>query len=89
MFLNWLQYKYESEYMLRITIEIWPYGDAKKARVLDGLCIANDGKGSVEFGNYGVMYDGQEEYTPVVSDWPRNKQAIELLYEVLKKRYGD
>ena len=30
--------------MLRITIELWPFGDQSKKRVIGDLCITNTGR---------------------------------------------
>lgn len=38
--------------MLRITVELWPYGDESRASTIATMNLWNNGTGTREFGNY-------------------------------------
>lgn len=40
--------------MIKVTVEIWPFGSEKNKKVLAEAWIANDGTGSKNVGNYDV-----------------------------------
>ena len=76
--------------MIRVTIELLPFGDVSKAKKLSEIHIANDGSGSSDRGNYMARIHPEQKYTPkVVTDYPRNSYHVNrLLYLVLKYFYG-
>ena len=65
--------------MIKITIELWPYGDSTKSKTIAEGIIYNDGTGTHEIGNYkSEFYNGARgELTTskigsaTVSDWER------------------
>lgn len=38
--------------MIKITVEIYPFGVTEEKRTIGELFIVNDGTGTIEFGNY-------------------------------------
>lgn len=46
--------------MLKVTVEIWPFGDSDQRRTLAEMFIINDGTGNIETGNYDVRAYGAE-----------------------------
>ena len=74
--------------MLNVIIELWPYGLEETKRVVGGLQISNDGTGNKLWGNYIQRKDASEDWQPSVKMHPRNADVEELLYKVLKEKYG-
>ncbi len=74
--------------MIRIIIELWPFGLETHKKVLHTLDIANDGSGTSTQGNYKSRIDLSKWDEDQVINFPRkSKSALELLYLVLKKKY--
>lgn len=73
--------------MLRVTIDLLPYGDIDRKREIKVIDIANDGKGTQEFGNYLIREDGGK-WQPSVLNWPRSKSAEALVGEALSIFYA-
>jgi hypothetical protein len=76
--------------MLKIKIELWPFGDESKKRTLGELDIWNDATGTADFGNYG--YRLNEEGSPFaaeldgigeITDWNRRNPASLLVWKAL------
>jgi hypothetical protein len=42
--------------MIRVTIEVVPFGNEDRARKIGTLLLANDGEGTHETGNYAYVY---------------------------------
>jgi hypothetical protein len=79
--------------MIRVTIEIWPFGSEKEKRLIDGLIIWNTGKGDHNIGEYEWILgtDPTEIATrksTTVKGHRRNEGALKLLYLCLDKIYG-
>ena len=49
--------------MLRVTIELVPFGVEAQSKVLGRIGIINDGSGSLAVGNYDVSLSDEECYT--------------------------
>lgn len=81
--------------MLRVTIELLPFGSEEKKRHLGTIDIANDGKGTPERGNYMVRLAkmGRPLDTwrrGVVKDFPRlSRGPYDLLLRALIATVGD
>jgi hypothetical protein len=74
--------------MLKVTIELFPYGDEKNAKVLRTVYIANDGKGTSEKGNYVFREFPIDPWLPSVQNWPRRTPVEQLVRAVIEKHYG-
>lgn len=72
--------------MLKIPIEIHPFGDGDKRRTLGNITIINDGthKNRPEYGNYKIMvnvYDEIKEYEFKIKNHKRDEGWIKLLHK--------
>jgi hypothetical protein len=78
--------------MLRVTIELLPYGDESQARTLGTLEIANDATGTLDVGNYTgklfAEYTGQGGRTGRVLNFSRRKQSAWSLVGAFLKLWG-
>jgi len=75
--------------MLNVIIELWPFGDKEQKRTLGEFQIANDGTGSMGFGNYLYRTSSDEEWQTSVQAHPRNEPVEKLIYKVLKEKFGE
>ena len=81
--------------MIVIKVEIWPYGDASKARSLGVAVIVNDGTGRATSGNYSVHLSTAGDHarkwkSGKVKQFPRKKLlAWDLIYRALGVTIGD
>jgi hypothetical protein len=74
--------------MFRVNLEMWPLGYESDKYSLGFVDIINDGKGTEQKANYDAyFYDSDGELWKEVSvkNFPREKKAFNLLYEVLQK----
>jgi hypothetical protein len=74
--------------MLRVTVEIVPYGCESLKKKLHKIEIINDGEGSHELGNYVFYFENEEtgkrkKYT--VKKHKRNDGCLELVRKGLEK----
>ena len=70
--------------MLRVTVEIVPFGIENRAREIGKMLIANDGTGDYHTGNYVFTYNEDSRvYNGAVYDFPRSMGAWELLARCL------
>lgn len=72
--------------MLRVTVELLPFGEEQGRRTLTVFDIANDGTGTSERGNYKARKSPEAEWTEkLVTNYPRKSYHVrELVYRVLK-----
>jgi hypothetical protein len=76
--------------MLRVTIELVPFGIEEEASVISEVCIANVGGGNVLTGNYEAvgyekLMDGEVQMLARrVRGHARNDGVLQLLKEVLR-----
>lgn len=70
--------------MLRVTIEIVPYGQEADKRVLDVLVIGNDGTGTEHVGNYRYEF-GSDHKKGEIKAFPRAKGFWSLICRILKQ----
>lgn len=81
--------------MIRITIELLPFGSEKNKKPLGVATIANDGSGDEDIGNYNVkLYTWHEPpriwKTGKVKGFPRKiKGPWDLLCRALRNIVGD
>lgn len=81
--------------MIRVTIQLLPFGSEAKARHLGTIDIANDGTGTAERGNYKVRLAGfRGPHTRwregAVRDFPRiSRGPYDLLLRALAATVGD
>lgn len=75
--------------MIRVTIELLPFGGETGRKTLATIDIANDGTGTGSRGNYKARLNPKHEWTEkVVEDWPRQSYPVQkLLYKVLERFY--
>jgi len=79
--------------VIRVTVELVPRGDEKRARILCRGIIANDGSGTLRRGNYRFALSQQGRLTTKaregeVNDFPRlSKNVWWLLREVLNQAF--
>lgn len=74
--------------MIRVTIELLPGGDERKAKVLGTGFIANDGTGTEKRGNYRASFLRQRAHQiSTVKNFARkSRTAWDLLMEALNNR---
>lgn len=72
--------------MLRVTVELLPFGREAGRRVLTVFDIANDGTGTSERGNYMARKSPDSDWErDLVKDYPRQSYHVrELLLRVLQ-----
>lgn len=79
--------------MIVVHIDLWPFGDNKKAKPLGNIVIANDGTGSDKSGNYdvvlshaGIYYGKREEpwKRGHVKNHKRMLSPYHLVYKAIK-----
>lgn len=81
--------------MIKVTLELIPFGDISKIQTIGIAAIANDGSGNLEVGNYnyvvGTIFAGEttEKIMGRLEEFKRDDGAWKLLYEVLKKKYAE
>lgn len=72
--------------MLRVTVELLPFGEEVGRRTLTVFDIANEGNGTATRGNYMARKSPDKEWEEgLVKDYPRQSYHVrELVYRVLK-----
>jgi hypothetical protein len=73
--------------MLKVTIELFPYGDETRAREISSFFIGNDGTGDIETGNYIYKKRPEDEWQPSVQKWLRRNPVEQLVRAVIEKHY--
>lgn len=76
--------------MIKVSVELWPYGRSDEAESLGIALILNDGTGSDQRGNYEAVFTTHREGAPapttrrvLVRDFDRTKDAWHLLHAAL------
>ena len=76
--------------MLRVTIELVPFGDEDRAKRIATMLIANDGTGNWNTGNYAysLTYTDRDAdvATGTIKNFPRSLGAWSLVKKILNKR---
>jgi hypothetical protein len=76
--------------MIRVTIEIVPFGKEDRARKIGTLLLANDGEGTHETGNYAYVYGYTDRDVPMargtIKKFPRSQGAWALIKKILNSR---
>ncbi len=76
--------------MLRVTIELVPFGDESRAREIGMLLLANDGEGTHESGDYAYIYGYTDRDVPLargtVKKFPRSQGAWALVKKILNSK---
>jgi hypothetical protein len=79
--------------MLRVTIELVPYGDEDRAKKIATMLIANDATGDWRTGNYAYVYTYTDRPSEIASgtvkNFPRSLGAWSLVKKILNKRTGE
>jgi hypothetical protein len=79
--------------MLRVTVELVPYGIEEEAKVIGTMLIANDGTGDYRTGNYGYVYTYADREHQIargnIKNFPRSLGAWSLVKKILNKRTGE
>lgn len=73
--------------MLRVTVELVPYGVEEMSKTIVEVCIANthtdkDNNATYAAAGYHDKYGKIEEFGVLVRDFPRNDGVLELLKQV-------
>ena len=76
--------------MLRVTVELVPFGDERYTKPIAELFIANTGGGNNEVANYEMVGyhkspDGGEILSSRVYNFSRDAGAVQLLGQILKR----
>lgn len=71
--------------MLRVTVELIPYGQEQWGRVIDVITIVNDGMGTPQVGNYTATTGDAE----VKLSHYREDGALQLVAEAAYKLVGE
>jgi hypothetical protein len=73
--------------MLKLTLEVLPYGQPRWQRHLGILTIANDGTGTLALGNYDIEFTGgilpQRVMRGRVEGFPSDSGPLALVHEAL------
>ena len=71
--------------MIRVRVDLVPFGYEDEAKEIGQLVLANDGQGNVFTGNYVFVYadDRGNEYEGAVKDFPRQQGIWKLIAECL------
>lgn len=74
--------------MIIITIEIIPFGDLEKKKVIGKLTLWNDGSGNVTIGNYEWIYNKKNKdqtclYSGTVKQFNQSRGMGSLLKKIL------
>jgi hypothetical protein len=71
--------------MLRVTVELFPFGDENYKKVITIFDIANDGTGTCDNGNYKIRTSPSGEwFDKVVTNYPRQSDNVRtLVYQAL------
>ena len=71
--------------MIRVRVDLVPFGNEDEAKEIGQLVLANDGYGNIFTGNYVFVYadDRGNEYEGSVKDFPRNQGIWKLIAECL------
>lgn len=77
--------------MLRVTIELVPYGNEDEASKIATMLIANDGTGTYKTGNYAYAYEYSDRPDDpeigLINRFPRNEGAWALVKKILNNKY--
>ena len=78
--------------MIRVKVEIIPFGDYSERRTIEGIFIWNDRTGDHNVGNYQFMLGldptATDRKVTQVKGHYRSEGVMKLLYLCLKKIYG-
>lgn len=71
--------------MIRVRVDLVPFGNEDEAKEIGQLVLANDGWGNVFKSNYVFVYadDNGNEYEGSVKDFPRKQGIWKLIAECL------
>jgi len=72
--------------MIKVTVELVPFGDNDKKKELGSLKIINDGTGTLERGNYNITFTEKDmdDIQHEITNWPRSElKAWDLVYRIL------
>lgn len=71
--------------MIRVRIDLVPFGNEDGAREIGQLVLANDGYGNIFTGNYVFVYadDNGNEHEGSVKDFPRQQGIWKLIAECI------
>ena len=71
--------------MIRVRVDLVPFGNEDQAKQIGELVLANDGYGNIFTGNYVFVYadDNGQECEGSVKDFPRQQGIWKLIAECL------
>lgn len=74
--------------MLKVTVELYPFGYSDNKREIASFYIANDSTGSIKNGNYLFRKTKEEPWQGSIQHWDRSKPVELLVQAVIEKHYG-
>jgi hypothetical protein len=75
--------------MIKITCELYPFGDKKLKKTIAEIEIINDGSGTQEIGNYKYHISSLPKFGTVKNFNRLDENVIDLLYKVLKDYFKE
>jgi hypothetical protein len=70
--------------MIRVRVELVPFGEESKGQEIAQMIIANDDTGNSKTGNYGFVYSDKFDFEEgALFDFPRNTGIWELISRCL------
>ena len=71
--------------MIRVTVDLVPFGEEDHSRTIGIFVLANDGKGDPEYGDYGFVYsdDHHREHEGTVKNFKRSEGIWTLISECI------
>lgn len=72
--------------MLKIIVELHPFGDESRKQEIESFTIANDGSGDAEVGNYVATFLGGDTVIPI-KNHRRRRGSLYLIKRALQKYY--
>lgn len=80
--------------MLRVTVELIPYGQEEMSKTISEICIANVDTDANNVASYAVAgyhdkFGKIQEFSAEVTDFPRNDGVLELLRHVFAAERSD
>lgn len=73
--------------MIKVTVDLFPYGNVEKKREISSFYIANDGTGNSEVGNYLFKKKEEDPWEKSVQGHFRAYGIEYLIKQVLEQHY--
>jgi len=73
--------------MLKVTIDLWPYGNKEESKTISSFFVANDGTGNYSMGNYLFKKNEEDKWEKSVQGHYRSEGVEKLIEKVLEKHF--